>query len=65
MVSHNPTSKKLSFLKNKLFIKINEDENGYQNNKFFVRIREDWKGYQPGCTNALRVFEVTGLAHIL
>ena len=62
MVAHNPTSKKLSFLKNKLFIKINEDENGYQNNKIFVRIREDWKGYQPGCTNALRVFEVTGLA---
>jgi hypothetical protein len=30
--------------------------------KVKVQVASDWKGYRPGCTNALRVFEVTGLA---
>ena len=30
--------------------------------KLRIRFANDWKGYRPGCTNVLRVFEVTGLA---
>lgn len=30
--------------------------------KMKTRVATDWKGYRPGCTNKLRVFEVTGLA---